>query len=407
MRLFFSGFSNRDYWKRWGERFGHVNIVPVPGPRVLVHAVSVGEVQAAVPFVKRLQEKYPGYDVMISTTTPTGSAMVRQKFGDDIKHCYLPYDLPHCIKRFLNLTCPVLMIVMETEIWPNLYYYCKKKDIKVVLANGRMSEKSFIGYKRFDEFIREVTSGIDHIAAQTAGDAQRFIELGALPEKVTITGSLKFDVDPVIKNGHERSLKTDFFHGRPTWIAASTHQGEEDIVLQAHKKVMEQFPQALCILAPRHPERSSGLPELCKSYGFDSVRKSRVNSCADSVQVFILDVLGELINYYVAADVALVGGSLLPAYGGHNVLEPASLGVPVITGKYTRNFEDITRLLCDNGASVRVTDETELAEKLLLLLADGDLRKQMGQAAHDIVINNRGSTDKLMNIVERMMGWSS
>ena len=404
LRLFYLGLRNRLYLERWQERLGFVNIPVCERPRIWIHAVSVGEVQAAIPVVDKLISMYPGYELLMTTVTPTGAAMVRQRFAGNVIHIYFPYDIPFSIKRVLKKINPACLIVMETEIWPNLFHYCHVNNIKVLLANGRMSEKSYRGYNNFKKFIQNVLSVIDRIAAQTEKDAERFVQLGALPERVVVTGSLKFDVKPAGDSVRPaESIRSDMFQQRPVWIAASTHDGEEQIVLDTHRQIIARKPECLCILAPRHPERAAGLLELCDRNGFNTVCTSTVDNCDPVVNILILDILGELTKYYAVADIAFVGGSLLPEFGGHNVLEPASLGIPVLTGEYTRNFEEINQLLCDNNAAIRITDNLQLADKILMLFSNRDLRLQMGQAGRDFVAQNRGSTDRLMVLLSGLL----
>lgn len=405
LRLIRRGFSDREYWLRWNERFGKA-VLPIDNrPLIWLHAVSVGEVQAALPLVQRLLADCAQYQLLLTTVTPTGSAMVRQKCGTDVLHCYFPYDLPHIVHRFLVRFKPVALIVMETEIWPNLYQQCQARGIKILLANARLSQRSFAGYRKLAGLTRPVLGGVDMIAAQSEEDAQRLAALGADPGRIKVTGNLKFDVnvaDDIIDRG--RAIKRTLGRSRPVWIAASTHEGEEQIVLAAHRKILGNCPDCLLLLAPRHPERSASVRELCIRQGFASQCKSGIKEQGGSsefgkIEVLIVDSIGELLVYYAAADVAFVGGSLLPAYGGHNVLEPAVLGVPFVTGVHTTNFKEINRLLWEKQAEFRVVDSGQLAERILQLLADDGLRRQMGDAAASLVRFNQGSADRTMDMV--------
>lgn len=404
LRLLWSGFNNHDYWLRWNERFGFVDIPSGSRPRIWIHAVSVGEVQAAIPLVNRLLSDYPEYQILLTTVTPTGSEMVRQKFGDEVVHTFLPYDLPDVINRYLNRIQPLLLIVMETEIWPNLYHQCYQRGINILLANGRLSENSYKAYKKISRFTSQVLANINMITTQTEDDAERLISLGADPGRVIVMGNLKFDVslpDNIVEQA--QLIKRFFSTGRPIWIAASTHAGEEKIILNAHQEIIKRYPDCLLILAPRHPERFVKVANLSMKNGFNTINKSQAKSCTRETQVFLLDSIGELMVYYAVADVALVGGSLLPAYGGHNVLEPASLGVPVISGEFVRNFKEINDLLCDNGAEIQITDNEQLAEKVMLLFSDEGLRQQMGRSGRDIIKRNQGSIGRLMKLVDDML----
>lgn len=409
LKLIWAGFSNQDYWHRWLERFGIAELPDSTRPVIWLHAVSVGEVQASLPIVQRLLIDNPQYQLLVTTVTPTGSAMVRQKFGVAVLHCYLPYDLPHVVSRFLDRVRPVALIILETEIWPNLYHHCHKRGIKLLLVNARLSEKSLNGYRKIAGFTRQVLANLDLIAAQTEADAQRLVALGADRSRLTVTGNLKFDVGmPVSTVERGRSIRRFLGRDRPVWIAASTHVGEESIILAAHRKIIDKYPDCLLVLVPRHPERSPGILELstgcgltalCKSKAYDNNRNDNIGD----LQVFILDSIGELPDYYAAADVAFVGGSLLPPYGGHNVLEPAALGVPVLTGLYTSNFKEITGQLIDNHAGFQVIDSEQLAVRVVQLIADAGLRQRMGEAAGDLVLQNQGSAGRIMEMVSNIV----
>ena len=409
LRLIQRGFSNRGYWLRWNERFGRVDPPIDTRPLVWIHAVSVGETQAALPLVQRLLADYPQYQLLLTTVTPTGSAVVRNKYGKQLLHCYFPYDLPHVVHRFLERIKPVALIVLETEIWPNLYHQCQARGINIIMANARLSQKSFDGYRKLAGLTRRVLGRVDMIAAQSEEDAQRLVALGADPGRITVTGNLKFDVnitDDVIDRGGV--IKRSLGPSRPVWIAASTHEGEEQIILTAHRKVIEVYPDCLLVLAPRHPERSASVLELCIGQDYSARCKSNIKGQVYSedtgqIQVLILDTIGELPDYYAAADVAFVGGSLLPVYGGHNVLEPAALGVPVVTGEFTTNFNEINRLLLENQAEFRVTDSEQLAGRILQLLTDQGLRRQMGDSAAALVKHNRGSAERIMDMVSKVL----
>lgn len=399
IRLAWLGLKNPDYWARWSERFAYISFAGGDLPVVWIHAVSVGEVQAASPLVSSLLAKYPRYQILITTVTPTGADMVRQKFAESVLHYYLPYDLPHVVKRFIAIVQPVMLIVMETELWPNLYWRCHQQAIPILLVNARMSARSFAGYKKLRMLTRQTLSKINMIATQSDIDGDRLISLGAEPAKVIVTGNLKFDVNVPNSIAEEaQSLRRYFSSNRPIWIAASTHEGEESLILQAHRRILARQKNCLLIIAPRHPERFARVADLSEKSGFKTLCKSACQACDNEVQVFILDSLGELMVYYAASDLAFVGGSLLP-FGGHNVLEPASLGVPVITGKHTQNFTDINRTLLDKGAAWQVSDIGQLPEKVELLLSDGNLRHHMGQLGKEMVEQNKGSTERIMALI--------
>ena len=401
LRLFWLGFKSPAYWSRWNERLGFPVRVD-PGKHVLwIHAVSVGEVQAAVPLVKRLLDRYPQHQILITTVTPTGAQRVRQHFGESVRHLYLPYDLPNAITSFIRRIKPEFLLIMETELWPNLYHICASRRIPVVLTNARLSPRSFRGYQRLCQLTRETLSNVTMIAAQTQEDANRFILLGADGQKVVVTGNLKFDISlPPSLEEQAQSLRRYFSVNRTVWIAASTHEGEEETILQAHQQILSIDPQCLLIIAPRHPERFDKVYELSRKQGFTTIRKGNHEECHRGVQVFILDSLGELPMYYAASDLAFVGGSLVPV-GGHNMLEPACIEIPVISGPYTHNFEEVRRLLVDVGAMFIVYDVEQLIEKVCTLISDANIRHAMGEAGRKAVTANRGCVDLVYQILEK------
>ncbi|MBF8270166.1 MAG: 3-deoxy-D-manno-octulosonic-acid transferase [Gammaproteobacteria bacterium] len=409
LRLSWAGLKNRGYWTRWYERFGFIELPDNSHPHVWIHAVSVGEVQAAIPLIMRLKQDFPQFDVLVTTVTPTGSIMVRQRFGTSVIHTFLPYDLPDAVNRFLDRAKPRLLIVMETEIWPNLYYLCAARGIHILLANARLSEKSYRGYKKFHSFIRQVLHKISIIAAQSETDAARLSALGMDRHKIVVTGNLKFDVDipdSVISQGY--SIRQFIGPDRPVWIAASTHAGEEQLILAAQRTIIKRFPTCLLILAPRHPERCTGVAGLCREAGYKIIRKSQLNpnqveQIASDVQIFLLDTIGELPAYYAAANVALVGGSLLPGMGGHNVLEPAGLGVPVLTGSHASAFMEINQQMYEHQAALQISDPEQLAEKVILLLGDTAVRQRMGEAGKSLVKLNQGSVGRVMDLVSEIL----
>jgi 3-deoxy-D-manno-octulosonic-acid transferase len=329
----------------------------------------------------------------------TGAAITRQIFGDKVMHLYLPYDLPHAIRGFLDAIRPEILIVMETELWPNLYHQANERGIKIVLVNARLSNRSFARYRKVQFFMREVLRKVSVIAAQTTDDALRFGAIGGDPDRITITGNIKFDVTPVHSIGQEgEAVRAWLSSQRPVWIAASTHEGEERLALDAHKKVLERHPDCLLIIAPRHPERFKQVLRMVFESGYNAISRSMTAQVSEHIQVLILDSMGELPVFYAAADLAFVGGSLLP-HGGHNVLEPAMAGIPVLTGRHTDNFREITRMLEEAGALRRIEDENELAAEAIKLLANAELRHVMGQAGKEVVAQNRGSVDRVMELI--------
>ncbi len=399
LRLFWLGFRNPDYRRRWKERFGFPDKITSHDRIIWLHAVSVGEVQVSRPLVNGLLEEYPDYKVLITTMTPTGADSVNQYFADAVKHLYLPYDLPVAVKHFISVIEPSILIVMETELWPNLFHYCHKKDIPIIVINARMSEKSAKGYRRFSSLIRPMLENVSLVVAQGKKDAERMIALGVDKDKISVTGNLKFDINlPHSVTEQAQALRRYLSVNRPVWIAASTHEGEEKIILDAFDKVLQQQPQCLLLIVPRHPGRAAAVRELCTKRNLKVLSKSDNRECDENVKVFILDTLGELPMYYAAADVAFVGGSLTEI-GGHNMLEPACLGLPVIMGPHVFNFQEISQLLLDEGAAWKVSNADELSGRVSSLLADANLRHSIGERGRGVVLKNRGNVEKIMELI--------
>jgi 3-deoxy-D-manno-octulosonic-acid transferase len=400
-RLAARGLRLRGYYARWLERFG---FFPDPGfaDSIWVHAVSVGEVNAAAPLVDALRRRYAGRSVVVTTVTPTGSERVRRLWGEQVFHVYLPYDLPAAVKRFMARVRPSFAVIMETEIWPNLFLACHQRGIPIVVANARLSERSLRGYGPVRPLARMAIRCASHVAAQSVPDAERLLELGADPTRLSIAGNLKYDMAVPAELAPQAARWRAAWGGkRPVWIAASTHEGEEEAVIEAHSRVLHRFPDALVLIAPRHPERFRPVLALCRSYGFATASRSEDRLASPDTQCFVVDTLGELLAFYAAADVAFVGGSL-EAIGGHNLLEPAALGVPVLVGPHTFNFTEVTDLLLDAGAVQRVADPAGLAEALPRLLSDPARRDAMGQSARATVERERGAVARTLAIIERV-----
>lgn len=398
-RLFWLGFRNPDYRSRWTERFGFPDKIISHDKMIWLHAVSVGEVQAARPLVNALLEEYPDFRILITTMTPTGADCVRQYFADTVEHFYLPYDLPMSVKRFLSIIDPIILIVMETELWPNLFHYCQENNVPVVVVNARMSERSAKAYRRLSSLTQSTLKNISLIIAQGQKDAERLIALGADREKVKVTGNLKFDINfPHSVSEQAQAIRRYLSVNRPVWIAASTHEGEERIILDSFAKILEKQSRCLLVIVPRHPERSPAIKTLCNRRNLKVLCKTENAVCDESIQVFILDTLGELPMYYAAADVAFVGGSFTEI-GGHNMLEPASLGVPVIMGPHVFNFQEISQLLLDERAAWKVSCANELSSRVCGLLDDANLRHNTGERGRNIVLKNRGNVENVMKLL--------
>ncbi len=402
LRLLVRGLRSRPYQRRWPERFGFFDAPGFVGS-LWVHAVSVGEVNAAEPLIKALQRSYPNAPLVITTVTPTGAARVRQLFGDSAFHVYLPYDLPFAVRRFMNRIRPRLALIVETEIWPNLYFACHRRGIPLMIVNARLSARSMRGYKPLRRLAASALHCVDLIAAQSRTDAARYRLLGADPKKVLVSGNMKFDMPiPAGALAEGAAMREHWGARRPVWMAASTHEGEELSVLEAHLKVLQRLPDALLLLAPRHPERFRLVEHAVRSLGFKVATRS-VDGVPSTVhQVCVIDAMGQLMPFFAASDVAFVGGSLVPI-GGHNVLEPAALSVPVLVGPHTFNFEEITRSLIEQGGAELVPDAERLGPGVLRLLLDGARRDRMGEAAQQVFGRERGAVQRVMRLIDGLL----
>ena len=384
-----------------GERFGLGQAIP--GDIIWIHAVSVGEVQAAQPLIAQLQARHPRYGILITTVTPTGAARARLLFGDRVHMRYVPLDLPGSVKRFFDRVQPKLAMILETELWPNLYDECGKRGIPLVLASARISPRSVGKYRRLVSLFRKTLSHGIVIAAQSEPDAERFHSIGATPERTHVTGNIKFDFQPpeaIETKG--RRWREKHAPGRPIWVAGSTHEGEEPVILDAHRRVLEQFPDALLVLVPRHPQRFESVRDLLAKRHERAADRSSKAAISPATSVLLGDTMGELMTFYAAADVAFVAGSLVPI-GGHNLLEPASVGRPVLTGPHNFNGEEIAQLLMDAGAAFIVTDTEQIAHAVKGLLANRDLRAVMGAAGRSVLDANRGALDRLLMLVDPLL----
>lgn len=389
------------YRRRWAERFAL--IPPTSGHPIWIHAVSVGETIAAIPLIERLLQRHPGIPIVITTTTPTGSQRVRALLGERVLLYYAPYDLPDVVARFFRRMQPRLVIIMETEIWPNLLAAARCRGIPVVLANARLSARSAAGYRRIACLLRSALGAFHAIAAQSAADARRFRALGAPAARIQISGNMKFDLEiSAARIAAGRKLRAELGRQRPVWIAASTHRGEEALVLEAQRGIRARLPQALLILVPRHPERFAAVAALCRLNGMETARRSTGECVRPTAQVYLADTMGELAQLYAAADVAFVGGSLVPA-GGHNVLEPAALGIPVLVGPHVFNCaEIIARIETEEGLS-RVADPASLAEAVIALLTDERRRHALGERARRQVEANKGAQQRLYELIQTLL----
>ena len=398
-RLLWRGRRDSAYLRRIGERFGLGTRIAARRGCVWVHAVSVGEVQAAAPIVKALRSLYPDETIVVTSTTSTGAGRISKAFGGGVVHRYFPFDLPGSVARFLNRAAPRVAIIMETEIWPNLLEECRRRGIPVILANVRLSERSAAGYRRFRGLFAPVLRAVAAIAVQSGEDARRIATIGAPPDIIDVTGSTKFDI-PMLASLREEAaaLRRNWGSSRGIWIAASTHDGEESLVLDAFEQVLDALPGSLLVLVPRHPERFREVAAYVRRRGFDPVMRSQRPVDCSGVQVFIGDTMGELPLFYAAADVAFVGGTLVER-GGHNVLEPAALGLPVLLGPHVFNFAEISRRLIEAGGARTIGDAASLGRVVVDYLRDADLRHTTGTKGRAFVESNRGAGDRVVALI--------
>ena len=368
----------------------------------MVHAVSMGEVNAASVLIRGLGAAYPGKPLCITAFTPTGSARIRELFDESVFHVYSPLDLPGAVNRFFDRVRPRMLVIMETEIWPNLYHHAARRNIPILVANARISDHSLRSYQRFRRLTADALEKVDCIAAQSDHDGDRLKDIGADPGRVHVTGNLKFDlVLPPSLHEEGDSIRLAWGSHRPVLVAGSTHEKEETVVVQAFKRLLVKFPDALLVLVPRHPERFGRAAQSARSSGLKVSLRSESPVCPPQTQCFLIDAMGELQRYYAAGDAAFVGGSLEPI-GGHNPLEPAALAKPVLFGPHMFNFADISRQLLESGAAIEVADGEKLEAQVTRLFQDPILRDDMGRAAHQLFKYGQGAVDRTLQMVEEL-----
>ncbi len=405
LRLLWRARKAPAYARRWRERFGLVP--PLQANKVIwVHSVSVGETLAAVPMIKALQQRYADARLVVTTMTPTGSERVKASFGDTVYHVYAPYDLPDAIARFIERVRPDLLIIMETELWPNLIAGCRKRGVPVVLANARLSDRSARAYGKLPGFTRSMLGNLSAVAAQHSDDGNRFCKLGLPPQHCQVTGNIKFDLDL------DETLREKAAALRHQWcgedesravlLAASTHRGEDEQVLNAFQRILESHSNVLLVLVPRHPERFDDVAELCRQHGLAVVRRSSGEIPGAGQQILLGDTMGELLAFCGASDVVFVGGSMVPV-GGHNLIEPAAWAVPVLSGPHLFNFSEASKLLLNAGGMQVCKNSSELAMAVIQLLNDQSRRTGMAQAAKMVADQNRGALQKLLSMVDEQL----
>ncbi|HEY3064589.1 MAG TPA: 3-deoxy-D-manno-octulosonic acid transferase [Methylomirabilota bacterium] len=368
-----------------------------------VHAVSVGETIAAAPIVEGLRRLYPELPLVVTTVTETGARIARERFAGVAAHRFFPLDLPGAARRAADSINPAFLICMETELWPNMLRLLAARGVPVMIANGRLSDRSFRRYRLLGRWMRHVLEHVRVFGMQSAEDARRVIALGAHPERVVVTGNVKNEAPA------EPPGVADLWHRllglraeQPVWVAGSTHKGEEELVLQAHRAAADRFPSLALVLAPRHPERVGEVIALVRARGFPAVRRSELPGGSTAGAVIVLDTVGELAQLYAIAHVVFVGGSLVPA-GGHNVLEPALRHKPVLFGPHATNFREAAALVTAGGGGLVVADGDALARELVRLLGDAPLRAQMGAAGYEAVAARHGAVRETLALVTRFL----
>lgn len=405
VRLMWRARSAPAYAQRWSERFGFCSPRPDSRQAIWVHAVSVGESLAALPMIRQLQARYPNYQVMVTTTTPTGSERIVEALGDSVFHVYAPYDLPDCLNRFLRRTRPAIAIIMETELWPNTIAACRKHDIAVVVANARLSEKSARGYQRLSAIAKPMLAAVSAVATQHQDDGERFVSLGLPSASLTVTGNIKFDLT-LSQSDETRAMefRQRWLSGsdRPVLLAASTHAGEDELLLAALVLVQKQRPETLLVLVPRHPERFETVFQLADAK-FVTQKHSEGQVLGPDVQVLIGNTMGEMMPLLGASDLVFMGGTWVDN-GGHNFIEPAAWAKPTFSGPSLFNFAEVSRLLIEAGGLEVVETPELLSESVLRALDDSLLMTQMGQSSKQVAENNRGALARLLRVIDEQLG---
>ena len=400
LRLYWRGFKAPEYRKRWTERLAIYN-TKFPINVIWIHAVSVGEAEAVFPLVKRLQKQYPSDKFLITTTTPTGSARVRAVLGDTVSHVYLPYDLPGVVCRFLNTFKPKMAIIMEKEIWPNLFAQIGEQKIPLFIINARLSANSAKGYKKISSLIVPALTHVTAVATQTQEDRERFIDIGSAEQKTSVKGNIKFDVtipEDVIAEGHK--LKRNLFSGRFVWIIASTHKGEDEIFFNIYHQLKQDIPELLLLVVPRHPERFKVVQQLAEQQQLKTIMRSSEDGCAKDTDVYIADTMGELKMLYASADIGFIGGSMVPV-GGHNILEPLAVSLPVMFGPYMINFKEIADNVLSLQAAIQCQDGDEIIETVMRLHDDVEFRQQLVEKGIKFLSSNQGATARIVEVLGR------
>lgn len=394
--LLIRGIGDATYRSRRSERFGFVP-QDVPQHCIWFHAVSAGEAIATVRIVKALLEVDSGLSLLVTTTTPTGSREISERLGNRVRHCYAPYDTPGSVERFLRRTKPKILLLMETELWPHLVRKTRASGASVYLINARLSEKSFRGYTRIRDLALSILDSLNGIACQDEVSAERFVKLGYSRQQTVVTGSVKWDVDlpPALPSELQRKMQSLSSRSEFTWIAGSTHPGEEEIALSAHARIRETLPRSILVLAPRHVHRCTELLELCRSSGFQT---ELLSSAHDKTEVILVGQMGVLFRLYGFAKLSFIGGSL-QGTGGHNPIEPAIQGVPIAMGPDRHNFADICSRFERQDCLSEVSNAYDLASTVIRLWQDKDEWDRQSRLVRDVVTNNQGALPRLQSSI--------
>ena len=396
------GLRESGYLKRWSERLGRYP-GSIPGGGLVIHTASLGEVNAAIPLCLAILRDFPEYHLTITTFTPTGSDRVKSVFGNRVTHVYAPLDAPGAVQKFLAWCKPRLIVIMETEVWPNLYRYASEMGIPLIVSNARLSERSMRAFKRFPRLARDTLASVTWFGAQTSADADRLIACGARHQAVEVAGNIKFDHDisPTLTE-EARALRASWGSTRPVLTAGSTHAEDEAILLSSFESILRQCPDALLIMAPRHPDRFKAAITQVEITGFRHAVRSRGDRCDDSTQVLVVDTMGELLRYLACCDVAFVGGTLA-AVGGHNPLEPMALGKPVVFGPNTTHIAELTQQLLDCGGGQQVESAPDLADTVAQWFLQDAQRLAAGEAAQSLAENGRGALKHTVQKIRAVM----
>ncbi len=402
LRLYWRGVKAPEYRRRWLERLA-VYDKPYPRKVIWFHAVSVGEAEAVFPLIKAMQLQHTGERFLVTTTTPTGSARVKAVLGESVEHVYLPYDLPPVVARFVHVFQPKLAVVMEKEIWPNLFAQCREKAIPLLIINARLSATSAKAYRKIPALAVPALRSVTAIATQTREDCERFIEIGAPAEKTTVMGNIKFDVaigEEVIDQG--RLLKRKLFPGRFVWIVASTHKGEEEIFMDVYRHIKVDIPELLLMIVPRHPERFESVRRLAEENQLKTIMRTGEAFCTTETDLYLADTMGELKMLYAAADVCFVGGSMVPV-GGHNILEPLAVGLPVMFGPHMINFKEIAENVLQKKAALQCLGKGEIVEAVRRLYNDDEYRQAFSARGLEFLKVNQGATQRIAEMLQRYL----